>query len=249
MPRRPRIVVPGVALHVVQRGHNRRDCFQHDTDYLVYLTHLKELCVRTQCAVHAYCLMTNHVHLLATPHTHQSCALLMRNLGQRYVQYFNRRYDRSGTLWEGRFHSCLVESAQYLVACHRYIERNPVRAKMVASAGDYAWSSHNGNTGKASNRLLTPHPEYLALATNETARHAAYQGLFAADDDPAFLTAIRDATNGGLALVSQDFKASLPPELRGRLEHKPPGPRPEPEAKSDQRTAELVLEFGLRPRT
>ena len=242
--------MPGIALHVVQRGHNRRDCFQHDTDYLVYLTHLGELCARTQCAVHAYCLMTNHVHLLVTPSTHQSCAFLMRNLGQRYVQYFNRRYQRRGTLWEGRYHSCLVDSAQYVVACHRYIERNPVRANMVACAGDYPWSSHDGNTGKASNQLLTPHPEYLALATNEAARHAAYQGLFTANEDPAFLTAIRDATNGGLALVGEAFKASLPLELQGRLERKRPGPRPEAKSRSDpHRTAELELEFGLRPRT
>ena len=157
MPRGPRLIVPGIALHVVQRGHNRRDCFQHETDYLVYLANLRELSTRTQCALHAYCLMTNHVHLLLTPSDPQSCARLMRNLGQRYVQYFNRRYQRSGTLWEGRYYSCLVDSSQYVIACYRYIERNQLRP--------YA------------EQAPSPHPEYLALAVEDTSRHAAYQGL------------------------------------------------------------------------
>jgi putative transposase len=234
MPRGPRLIVPGIALHVVQRGHDRRDCFQHDTDYLVYLTNLRELSARAACDVHAYCLMTNHVHLLVTPANLDSCAKLMRNLGQRYVQYFNRRYQRRGTLWEGRYYSCLVESAPYVIACHRYIERNPVRAGMVPSAGSYRWSSYDGNAGQARNRLLTPHPEYLALAANDVARYAAYQDLFAAGDDPTFLTAIRDATNGGFALVSKDLKARLPADVVRRLERKPPGPRPQtkPESRS-----------------
>jgi len=162
MPRGPRLIVPEIAVHIVQRGHDRRDCFRHDTDYLVYLANLRDLAVKKGCVLHAYCLMTNHIHLLVTPSTADACALLMRNLGQRYVQYFNRRYKRSGTLWEGRFKSCLVDTAQYLIACYRYVERNPVRAGMVASASDYPWSSHNGNAGRAANRLLTPHPEYLA---------------------------------------------------------------------------------------
>ena len=249
MPRGPRIVVPGVALHVVQRGHNRRDCFQHDTDYLVYLSNLKELSARAQCAVHAYCLMTNHVHLLLTPSTAQSCASLMRNLGQRYVQYFNRRYERSGTLWEGRFHSCLVESAQYVLACHRYVERNPVRAGMVRAASEYDWSSHNGNAGKAANPLLTPHPEYEALGSSPRVRHAAYEALCATCDGPAFLASIRDATNGGFALVSERLKSTLPADQQRRLARKPPGPPRTPKAEAPDQLVQLQLEIGLRPRT
>jgi putative transposase len=249
MPRGPRIVIPGVALHVVQRGHNRRDCFQHDTDYLVYLSNLQELSARTQCAVHAYCLMTNHVHLLLTPFTAQSCASLMRNLGQRYVQYFNRRYDRSGTLWEGRFHSCLVESAQYVLACHRYVERNPVRAGMVHAASEYKWSSHSGNAGKTANHLLTPHPEYEALGLSPHARHAAYETLCATSDEPAFLASIRDATNGGFALASERFKSELPADQQRRLARKPPGPPPAPKAVAPDDLGQLQLEIGLRPRT
>src|SRR6185503_3276327 len=147
MSRGPRLIVPQVAVHIVQRGHNRRDCFHHDTDYFVYLGNLRERTVRTGCALHAYCLMTNHVHLLLTPSTDNSCALLMRNLGQRYVQYFNRRYERSGTLWEGRYKSSLVDTASYVIATYRYIARNPVRAKMVPAPAAHAWSSYGGNAG------------------------------------------------------------------------------------------------------
>jgi putative transposase len=249
MPRGPRLIVPGIALHVVQRGHDRRDCFRQDTDYLVYLANLRDLSVRMQCALHAYCLMTNHIHLLLTPSTSEGCARLMRNLGQRYVQYFNRRYGRTGTLWEGRYHSCLVDSASYVIACHRYIERNPVRAGMVPSPGAYPWSSHDGNTGRVTNSLLTAHPEYLALATNETLRHAAYLGLFDAADDPAFLMAIRDATNGGFALVGEDLKARLPAELLPRLERKPPGPPPQTKREPANCGAQIEFDLGLRPRT
>jgi REP-associated tyrosine transposase len=248
MARGPRLIVPGIALHIVQRGHNRRDCFHNDTDYLVYLSNLRELARRTQCALHAYCLMTNHVHLLLTPSNPEGCALLMRNLGQRYVQYFNRRYERSGTLWEGRYHSCLVDSGPYVIACHRYIERNPVRAGMVPSAGDYRWSSHNGNTGRASNTLLTAHPEYLALSADGTSRRAAYEGLFAMGDEPAFLAAIRDATHGGFGLVGERVKGTLPENLRARLERKPSGPRPKPTIEANDRSLEIELELGLRPR-
>ena len=249
MARGPRLIVPGIALHIVQRGHNRRDCFQHDTDYLVYLSNLRELAKRAHCALHAYCLMTNHVHLLLTPSNPEGCALLRRNLGQRYVQYFNRRYQRSGTLWEGRYHSCLVDSAPYVIACHRYIERNPVRAGMVPSAGDYRWSSHNGNTGRVANTLLTAHQEYLALSVDETSRHSAYEGLFATEDEPAFLTAIRDATLGGFALVGERVKGTLPGNLQARLERKPPGPRPKPRIEANGRSLEIEFELGLRPRT
>jgi len=248
MPRGPRLVVPGVALHVVQRGHNRRDCFQHDTDYLVFLANLRELSTRTQCALHAYCLMTNHVHLLLTPPSPQACARLMRDLGQRYVQYFNRRYQRSGTLWEGRFRSCLVDSARYVIACYRYIELNPVRAKMVPAAAAYGWSSHNGNAGRASNKMLTPHAEYLALAADDTARHAAYERLCSAGDEPAFLAEIRDATNGGFALVGEQLKSTLPADQQRRLGRKPPGPRPKLNPEPNPLCAGQS-ELGFRPRT
>ena len=244
MPRQARLIIPDVALHVVQRGHNRRDCFHHETDYLVYLANLRELAQKTACALHAYCLMTNHVHLFLTPSRRDGCARLMRSLGQRYVQYFNRRYERRGTLWEGRFFSCLVDSGEYVLATYRYVERNPVKAHMVASPAAYPWSSHAGNAGQVENRLLTPHPAYVGLADEPARRHRAYQEMTAMEDDPAFLAAIRDATKGGFALVGDALKAQLPAEALPRLQRKPPGPRP---AQPDQ--PDLLEELGLRPRS
>ena len=249
MPRGPRIVVPKVALHIVQRGHDRQKCFRHDTDYLVYLAGLRELLAKTECALHAYCLMTNHVHLLLTPSNSSACASLMRNAGQRYVQYFNRRYRRSGTLWEGRFRSCIVDSADYVIACYRYIELNPVRAGMTSSPTAYTWSSHAGNSGRVRNSLLTPHAEYLALGANEASRHNAYRSLFARVDEPAFLASIRGATKGGFALIGDQLRSSLPEHLRRRLERRAPGPQPKTKPQAGSTLAELELEFGLRPQT
>jgi putative transposase len=216
MPRGPRLIVPDIAVHIVQRGHDRRDCFRHDTDYLVYLANLKELAGGVGCAVHAYCLMTNHIHMLVTPESTDSCARLMRNLGQRYVQYFNRRYERRGTLWEGRFWSCLVDSASYVAGCYRYIERNPVRAGMVGSPAAYRWSSYPGNAGLASNQLLVPHPEYLALSADDGSRQRAYREMVAQEDDPVFLAAIREATSGGFGMVSEALKRTLPANAQAR---------------------------------
>jgi len=218
------VVVPDLALHVIQRGHNRQACFREDVDYLVYLSSLAELSRKAGCALHAYCLMTNHVHLLITPATAESLAALMRPLGQRYAQFFNRRYSRTGGLWEGRFRSCLVESARYALACHRYIELNPVRAGMAATPQQYRWSSYHGNAGRILNRALTPHAEYLALAESDAERHTAYRQLLTEDDQPEFLTAIRHATNGGLALASDASRARLERVTGRRLEHRKPGP-------------------------
>lgn len=234
-------------MHIVQRGHDRRDCFRHDTDFLVYLANIKELSGKVGCALHAYCLMTNHIHLLVTPAKADSCARLMRNLGQRYVQYFNRRYERSGTLWEGRFWSCLVDSASYVAGCYRYIERNPVRAGMVPTPHAYRWSSYSGNAGLSGNQLLTPHAEYVALSDDETARHAAYRSMLSEEDDPVFLAAIRDATNGGFGMIGEALKSRLPPQAQARLERKPSGPRPV--ARPQEMLAQLELELGLRPRS
>jgi putative transposase len=225
MPRQARLVLPGVALHVVQRGHNRDACFWHDTDRVLYLSLLQDMSKQKACALHAYVLMTNHVHLLLTPSDADSCARLMRNLGQQYVQYVNRRYQRSGTLWDGRYRSCLVDSTEYVIACHRYIERNPVRAGMVAAASDYRWSSHRGNAGMMENPLLTRHCEYLALSRDEDSRHAAYRQLFDHADDPRFLDTIRDSTNGGFPLLGERLKAQLVASGQ-RLEPRKPGPAP-----------------------
>jgi putative transposase len=248
MPRQARLIVPDVALHVVQRGHNRQACFRHDLDHLVYLKWLGNMLAPSRCLLHAYCLMTNHVHLLITPSGMDSCAKLMRNLGQRYAQYFNRRYDRTGALWEGRFRSCLVDSARYVIACQRYIELNPVRAGMVASASAYRWSSHNGNAGRVVNRQLTPHPTFLSLGEDAEARQQWYQELFSQADDPLFLAAVRDATNGGFALVGEELKSNVEAIAGRHLQRRKRGPMPgRTQTAADDPSAELAFDRVRAP--
>ena len=242
MARPPRLVVPDIALHVRQRGVDRQDCFRADTDRLVYLSHLRQLLRATRCALHAYCLMTNHVHLLLTPPDEASCGILMRELGQRYVPYFNRRYGRTGTLWEGRFKSCLVDSARYVLGCYHYIEMNPVAARMVPSALAYPWSSYAANVGVLDDECITPHVEYAALGSSPPSRRAAYQELFRAPPDPELVAAIRDATYGGYALVGDELKARLVADGRKHVERGTPGPRVDQAIEADPATAEL--DFG-----
>jgi putative transposase len=225
MARRPRYILPGVAVHVIQRAINRVACFRSDADYLVYLSHVRQLSAKYDCAVHAYCLMTNHVHLLLSPGTSDSCTALMRDIGRRYVPYFNRRHERTGTLWEGRFRSCIVESARYVLACYRYIELNPVRAGMVEHPAAYLWSSHAANSGARHDGWLTPHAEYSALGANADRRQAAYRGLFEKELDPDSVDALREATNGGYPLVSDTFKSSAIAALGWRTAREKPGPR------------------------
>jgi putative transposase len=233
MARRLRYILPEVAVHIIQRGVNRVACFRTDADYLVYLSHLRQLSVRHNCAVHAYCLMTNHVHLLVTPGSAESCTALMRDLGRHYVPYFNRRHERTGTLWEGRFRSCIAESARYVLACYRYIELNPVRAQMVDHPEDYPWSSYAVNSGALTDRFVSPHPEFAALATRPDKRHAAYRALFEEQMDEVLLEAIRDATNSGYPLASEEFKNRVIAPLGWKTGPGKPGPRnnsdPDPE--------------------
>lgn len=226
MARRIRLVYPSVALHVIQRGVNRAACFHAEADYLVYLSNLRTLSAKHGCALHAYCLMTNHVHLLVTPSREDSCTATMRDLGQRYVPYFNSRYGRTGTLWEGRFRSCIAESAHYVLACYRYIELNPVRARMVASPAAYAWSSYAVNSGAYSDPHIAPHPEFAALGPEGDARYRAYRGLFEEEMDEPLLAAIRDATNTGYPLVSDAFKARVLQPLGWKTEPAKRGPHP-----------------------
>ena len=145
MPRRPRIMLANIPVHIIQRGNNRQACFFHEEDYRFYLEWLGEYATDVKCSIHAYVLMTNHVHLLLTPQSKTAAGELMKRLGQRYVQYINRTYRRSGTLWEGRFKSCLTREESYVMSCYRYIELNPVRANMVEHPADYEWSSYRRN--------------------------------------------------------------------------------------------------------
>ncbi len=155
MPRRARVFLPEIPLHIIQRGNNRQACFYAEEDYGFYLDCLQEYAIKTRCQIHAYVLMTNHVHLLATAVDVQGAGELMKALGQRYVQYVNRRYRGRGTLWEGRFRSCLTEEESYLLACMRYIELDPVRAEMVSHPAEYRWSSYRANAQGEVNALVS----------------------------------------------------------------------------------------------
>ena len=230
-------------MHVRHRGVDRQDCFREDPDRLVYLSCLKELAGESGCAIHAYCLMTNHVHFLLTPTDVRGCATLMRELGQRYVPYFNRRYGRTGTLWEGRFRSCLVDSPRYVITCYRYIECNPVEARMVDAPAAYRWSSYAGNSGLVHDPLLTPHVEYTALAETPEARHLAYRRIFDFPADAETVRALRQATAGGYALVSDELKSRLLAEGQ-RVEPGRPGPKKKPDADGEPPSLDLFGELA-----
>ncbi len=207
MPRRARLALPGVPFHLIQRGNNRQACFFADEDYCCYLDWLAEYAARTDCRVHAYVLMTNHVHLLVSADRTEAPSTLMKALGQRYVQYVNRVYRRSGTLWEGRFRSCPIQEEIYLLACHRYIELNPVRAGMVEHPGEYRWSSYRANGQGEENALIRPHVLYDALGLDAANRQAAYRELFRHELEPSAVDEIRRATNGNFVLGNKRFAA------------------------------------------
>lgn len=209
MPRRARVVLPGLPMHLIQRGNNRQACFYSDDDYLFYLDWLARYSREAGCAVHAYVLMTNHVHLLITASMAGGAGEMMKRLGQRYVQYVNRTYRRSGTLWEGRFRSCLTEEESYVLGCYRYIELNPVRADMVEHPGEYRWSSYRSNAQGEASDLLRPHVCYQALGGDEPRRQAAYRELFRYQLDPGLVDEIRGATNGNYALGSPRFQEQV----------------------------------------
>ncbi|MCW9088536.1 MAG: transposase [Gammaproteobacteria bacterium] len=205
MPRRPRITLPGIPLHIIQRGNNRQACFYAEQDYQFYLEWLGKYADESRCSIHAFVLMTNHVHLLLTPEKEESSGQLMKKLGQRYVQYINRTYSRSGTLWEGRYRSCLTQDDTYLLNCHRYIELNPVRADMVEHPADYPWSSYRVNGQGQEIELVKPHQIYESLGSSPEGRQAAYRELFRYELDPGVIDEIRTATNGNFVLGDNRF--------------------------------------------
>lgn len=235
MPRRPRLALPGVPLHLIQRGNNRQACFFAEQDYRFYLEWLAEYAGKTGCRLHAYVLMTNHVHLLISADSAEAPGALMKALGQRYVQYVNRVYRRSGTLWEGRFRSCPIQEEAYLLACQRYIELNPVRAGMVAHPGDYHWSSYRTNGEGEQNALIRPHRLYEALGVEATSRQAAYRELFRYELEPGLVDQIRRATNGNFVLGSERFATQVAATIGRRvLPGKAGRPRKAVESESEE---------------
>jgi len=215
MARLPRFFVKGEALHVIQRGNNRELIFAADGDYRFYFECLKQAANKHGLALHAYVLMTNHVHLLGTPANEGSLPNTMQSLGRRYVQYFNCFYKRSGTLWEGRYRATVMDSERYLLSCMRYIELNPVRAGMVKHAVEYAWSSHRANAQGLPDPVIVPHEIYLRLGRSLEERRLSYRRLFGVPVDAAELKTIREATNKAWALGNDRFRARIE-ELTGR---------------------------------
>jgi REP-associated tyrosine transposase len=226
MARLPRICSPGIPQHIIQRGNNRQICFGSDEDFSAYAFWLEEHSRRYRVAIHAWVFMTNHVHLLVTPETEHGVSRLMQTLGRDYVRYFNHTYKRSGTLWEGRFKSCVVDAENYLLICQRYIELNPVRAGMVADLADYAWSSYRAHGMGQPARLWSPHRVYLGLGATMADRTAAYQALFVGQLDVEMLNRIRLATNQGMALGSDRFKQEVELLTRRRVRPLKRGPKP-----------------------
>lgn len=209
MPNPPRRIIAGVPLHITQRGVDRCATFLTDEDFAYYLWVLRATSVAHNCQVHAYVLMTNHVHLLLTPADTPGPAHLMRALGVRYVRYFNQRYGRTGTLWEGRFRSTLVDTDSYFFACSRYIERNPQRAAMAENPRAYPWSSFHRNACGEPDQVVTPHPLYTALGSDMAARCSAYLQLFATDVTPEMAAAVRTAPPAPRGLSSSSYQEAV----------------------------------------
>ena len=209
MPRKPRFYQPGVPVHVFQRGHNKHPVFFDDEDYLVYLRYLKESADRCGCLIHAYVLMTNHVHLLVTPETSNAISVLFQSIGRHFVPYINKTYQRNGSLWEGRHKGNFIESEMYFLVSMRYIEMNPVRAGMVDHPAKYRWSSYAANAQGIDNAIIQSHDQYLRLGNTPDARKLAYQSLFEVETDKNELDIIRASLHSGTPLGDDRFKKKI----------------------------------------
>lgn len=217
MPRKPRFFLPDVPAHIVQRGHSREPVFFENSDYSAYLEWLSEAAIRYDCDIHAYVLMTNHVHILATPKDKQGISRLMQYMGRRYVPYINYSYGTSGSIWEGRYKSSLIHDEQYLLTCMRYIELNPVKANMVNIPEKYRWSSYGFNGSGKDNKLITPHPLYLRLGKTQSERLEVYRSLFKAHIDEDDINNIRAACQTGTPLGNDYFKEKIERKLKSKV--------------------------------
>ena len=232
MARKPRFVQPGYTQHVIQRGLDREACFFTAEDCREYLELLHEAAEKYACQIHAYILMTNHVHLLVTQQQAFGVSFLMQRLAQRYVRSVNRRYRRSGTHREGRYRAGLVETDRYLLTCMRNIELNPIRAGMVTHPAEYAWSSYRHNAQGMTDPVVIPHPLYQQLVASPRSRCMAYRGLFASSIEPDQLDDIRHTVNQELVPGSGPFKRQIECMLRRQVSEKPKGrPRQDQDGK------------------
>ena len=209
MARLPRFFIPDVPQHIIQRGNNREPIFADHRDYLYYLDCLSKAAECHGLLIHAYVLMTNHVHMLATPERKESIPKVMQSLGRKYVQYFNFTYQRTGTLWEGRYRATLVDTERYLLSCYRYVELNPVRAGMVAHPSGYDWSSYRHNAMGEEDGLVMFHQKYLELGKDDEERQSHYRDLFLEPLSEKRMNDIREATNKAWVLGDDYFKNKI----------------------------------------
>ncbi|MDH5649221.1 MAG: transposase [Gammaproteobacteria bacterium] len=234
MARLPRLCLPGIPQHIIQRGNNRQACFASEEDFAAYAHWLIEYSQRYKVAIHAWVFMTNHVHLLVTPETETAISQMMQTLGRHYVRYFNYTYRRTGTLWEGRFKSCVINATEYLLVCQRYIELNPVRAGMVEAPQDYRWSSYHANGLGKSTQLWTPHAVYLNLGADTAERTHAYRALFRGHIDTETLQRVRQATQQGMVLGNERFRREIEQLTGRRTTALKRGPKPKPQEKKKE---------------
>jgi len=229
MARLVRVSPIGCPQHIIQRGNNHQICFSSEEDMKAYLGWLKEFSKKYSVEIHAWVLMTNHVHLLCTPQQEKAISQMMQSIGRMYVRYFNFTYGRSGTLWEGRFKSCLIQSERYLIELHRYIELNPVRAGMVEEPSEYSWSSYACNALGIKTTLQSPHSLYLAMGKSKKERLENYRVLFKTHIGSELLTEIRDSVNKGLALGNEQFTLQIEKMSKRRVTPRKAG-RPKKES-------------------
>ncbi|ESQ75182.1 transposase [Asticcacaulis sp. AC402] len=233
MPRAPRLTLAGQAHHVIQRGNNKQAIFFCDADRRMFLADLGEGLANHGCALHAYVLMTNHIHLLVTPEKDEAIGQLMQSLGRRYVGHINRTYGRTGTLWEGRFKSTIVDAQDYVMACYRYIEANPVRAHMLAEASDYRWSSFAAaNALGHADPLIIPHEVYRELGPTAEARQVQYRTHFDEGIDEEVMSVLRDTAQRGWVAGSDRFRRQIEAAL-GRRVDRPVRGRPRKNLEGD----------------
>lgn len=222
MARLKRYCPAGLPVHIVQRGNNRIDCFHEENDKAKYFGLLKAAADGCDVRVHAWVFMSNHVHLLVTPLESNSVSKMMQSVDREYVRFFNRKYSRTGTLWDGRFKSCLIQTERYFLICQRYIELNPVRAGIVVHPSAFHWSTYNSNALGVESSLLSPHEVYLSLGKTKLERLAEYQALFRQAIPNKQIEDFRHAVNRGLVVGSEDFKnrieaeSGFPTRLRKR---------------------------------
>jgi len=217
MARTPRLVIPNQPHHIIQRGHDRQLIFRDESDCQKFLAWLREASRQFKVAIHAYVLMSNHIHLLASPSDAQGLARMMQWVGRYYVPYFNHKYGRTGTLWQGRFKTSVIESERYFMLCSLYIEMNPVRAGMVSHPSKYPWSSYAHHTGDKTDSLIAGHSLYWALGNTPFEREAAYRQLMAQGIPRGDEENLTRAVLKGLALGSEQFQIGLEKQTSRRV--------------------------------